>query len=508
VRDVRPRWQTPVPDGAPSDGDDIAEFVTAVCKQTKDTIAGHVGEDLVLRPWQSGLLHDLFVKRPDGRRQFRRALVGLPRKNGKSALSSGIALAELFFTGPDGAEIFSCAADRDQARIVFGMAKQMVELSPTNLKPACRVYRDAIERTDNGSVYRVLSSEAFTKEGLSPTLVIFDEVHAQPNDELWNVMSLAAGARREPLLLGITTAGVMTDRLGNPTLCHRLWEHGRKVVAGEVDDPSFFFAWWGAPDGAAHDDPDVWAASNPGFDDIVDAEDFAAAVVSTPENEFRTKRLNQWVTSAEAWLPAGAWDALEVEAVPEDGARVVLGFDGSYSDDSTALVGCTVPEGDDDVPGLFVVAVWESAGKPPGWTVPREEVDAQVDAAMRRWDVAEFAADPPKWESEMERWEERYGEVVVRFDTFSRARMAPACNRLYAAVTEGRLAHDGSEVLGRHFGNAVTKQTPQGTVIVKDSKSSPRKIDAAVASVVAHDRAMWHATHGEPAFGDVWFAFT
>lgn len=499
-----PRWLTPVPDSERESGDGewIANFVTAMCRQTKDTIAGSVGESLALRDWQRNLLSALFARRDDGQRRFRRALVGLPRKNGKSALSSGIALAELFDTGPDGGEIFSCAADRDQARIVFGMARQMVTMEP-ELEAMCKVYRDAIERTDNGSVYRVLSAEAYTKEGLSPSLTIFDEVHAQPNDELWNVMSLAAGARREPLLLGITTAGVMTDRLGNPTLCHRLFEHGRKVVSGEVEDPSFFFAWWGAPDKADHRDEDVWKLANPGFDDIVAAEDFAAAVVSTPENEFRTKRLNQWVTSTEAWLPTGAYEALDELPAPADGTSVVLGFDGSYTDDSTALIGCTVAE----VPQLFVVEVWESAGKPPGWTVPRESVDAAVDAAMRRWNVVEFAADPPKWESEMERWEERYGEVVVRFDTFSRARMAPACNRFFAAVTEQNLTRDGSEVLARHLGNAVTKQTPQGTVIVKDSKSSPRKIDAAVAAVIAHDRAVWHVTNG-PQSSAVVFAFT
>jgi hypothetical protein len=125
---------------------------------------------------------------------------------------------------------------------------------------------------------------------------------------------------------------------------------------------------------------------------------------------------------------------------------------------------------------------------------------------MRKWDVLEFAADPPKWETEMGRWEDRYGQTVVRFDTFVPSRMVPACNRFYAAVTEQTLTHDGSEVLGRHLGNAVTRQKPQGTVIVKDSKSSPRKIDAAVAAVVAHDRAMWWATR--QASGDVLFAFT
>jgi phage terminase large subunit-like protein len=406
--------------------------------------------------------------------------------------------------GPDGGEVYSCAADRDQARIVFGMAKRMIEMDD-GLSAASKLYRDAVEIPMTGSVYRVLSAEAYTKEGLSPTMVIFDEVHAQPNDDLWNVMSLAGGARVEPLLLGITTAGVMTDRFGNPTLCHRLWEHGRKVAAGETDDPTFFLSWWGAPDGADHSDPKVWKASNPGFNDIVAEADFQSSIGSTPENEYRTKRLNQWVTSAQAWLPGGAWDQLEVLEPPKDGTRVVLGFDGAYTDDSTALIGCTVPS-EDEKAHLFVAGIWESAGQMPGWTVPRDEVDARVDEAMRRWDVVEFAADPPKWESEMGRWEERYGAVVVRFDTFVPSRMVPACNRFYAAVTEQTVTHDGSEVLGRHLANAVTRQKPQGTVIVKDSKSSPRKIDAAVAAVVAHDRAMWHATQAGSA--SVIFAFT
>jgi phage terminase large subunit-like protein len=458
---------------------------------------------MVLRDWQKSLFTDLLAVRPDGHRRHRRALIGLPRKNGKSAIGSGLALWSLFM-GPEGGEVYSCAADRDQARIVFGMAKRMVELDP-DLSAGAKLYRDAIEVPLSGSVYRVLSAEAFTKEGLSPTLTVFDEVHAQPNDELWNVMSLASGARVEPLLLGITTAGVMTDRFGNPTLCHRLWEHGKKVAAGEADDPSFFLSWFAAPDAADHTSEKVWKAANPGYADIVAAEDFEASLGSTPENEYRTKRLNQWVTSAQAWLPSGAWDAIEVGPTPPDGAQIVLGFDGAYTDDSTALIGCTVPS-EGEKAHLFVVEVWESAGQMPGWTVPRDEVDARVDEAMRKWDVLEFAADPPKWETEMGRWEDRYGQTVVRFDTFVPSRMVPACNRFYAAVTEQTLTHDGSQVLGRHLGNAVTRQKPQGTVIVKDSKSSPRKIDAAVAAVVAHDRAMWWATRQQS--GDVLFAFT
>ena len=114
---------------------------------------------------------------------------------------------------------------------------------------------------------------------------------------------------------------------------------------------------------------------------------------------------------------------------------------------------------------------------------------------MARYDVAELAPDPPKWETDIEEWEDLYGDVVVRFPTWVRKRMAPACNRFYAAVMERQIRHDGSDALARHLLNCVTKHTPEGVVIVKAAKSSPRKIDAAVAAVVAHDRACWHAAN-------------
>lgn len=487
---VEPRWLTKTrpAERRAGDGEDVTDFVATFCRQVKDTVAGHVGDPLELRRWQTDLLDGLFARRPDGRRRFRTALVGLPRKNGKSALGSSLALCELF-TGPDGGEVYSCAADRDQARIVFGVAKRMIEADP-ELSGMAKLYRDAIEVPGTGSVYRVLSSEAFTKEGLSPTLVVFDEVHAQPNDDLWNVMTLGSGARVDPLVLGITTAGVMTDGRGRQSLCHRLWEYGCKVASGEVDDPSFFFSWWSAAPDSDHIDPDVWKASNPGFGDLIDPDDFTTTVRQTPENEFRTKRLNLWVASVQAWLPFGAWDDLERGERPEPGTRVVFGFDGSYGNDSTALVGCTVA----DDPVLWVEGLWERPERAEdGWRVPVSEVVAKVEAAFATFDVVEFAYDPYIWRSETERWEEAFGSRVVSFNTTSPQRMAPACTRFYSAVADGLISHDHDPALSRHLGNAVTKETPQGTVIVKDSKMSPRKIDAAVAAVVAFDRASWNA---------------
>jgi phage terminase large subunit-like protein len=166
----------------------------------------------------------------------------MPRKNGKSALSSGVALYGLLF-GPQGGEVYSCAAEKDQAKIVFNMAKRMVELEP-DLADAITCYRDVLEVKSTGSIYRALSAEAYSKEGLNPSLVIFDEVHAQPNSELWDVMALASGARVDPLLLGITTAGVMTDSSGGESLCYGFYRHGQDVVQGLTDDPSFCFVWW------------------------------------------------------------------------------------------------------------------------------------------------------------------------------------------------------------------------------------------------------------------------
>jgi phage terminase large subunit-like protein len=324
------------------DGDHVAEFIETFCVQVKDSVGGRAGEPLALRPWQHKLMGALFARRADTRLKHKTAIVGLARKNGKSALGSGIALHGLFM-GPRGGEVYSCAADREQARIVFGTARSMVEQSP-DLSERAKLYRDAIEIPGTGSVYRVLSSEAFTKEGLSPTLVIYDELHAAPNRELWDVMTLAQAARYDALTLAITTAGVRTDSTGQDSVAYTLYQYAQKVAAGEVDDPSFFAAWWQASPDCDHRDPVNWKIANPGFGDIQDPEDFESAVKRTPEAEFRTKRTNVFVNAQQAWLPHGAWEDLPTCDAPEDGVRCVLGVDGSFSGDASAIVGVTIED--------------------------------------------------------------------------------------------------------------------------------------------------------------------
>lgn len=483
-----PRWLTPVPieDQMRGDGELYANFAEAVCRVTKDSVASPAGKLLELRGWQKELLKHTLARREDGRFRHRTALVGMSRKNGKSALAASMGLAGLTLGG-NGSEIYSCAADRDQARIVFGTAKRMIELDE-ELSSMFTLYRDAIEFKDKGSVYRVLSAEAYSKEGLNPSpLVIFDEVHAQPSWELWNVLSLAGGARADSLLLGITTAGVKTQSNGQDSLCYSLYQYGQQVVKGEKKDPSFFFSWWEPTQPEAdHRDEKLWLESNPGYNDLLDAEEMASAVLRTPEAEFRTKRLNCFVNTSVAWLPTGAWEALkDTDRFPEPGEEVILAFDGAFSNDSTALVMWLLGG---QKPHLMVVGLWERPDDAEqGWHIPVAEVEETIVSTFRdeRFNVKEIVFDPARWQRTFMVLDEE-GLPVVSYPN-SAANMVPATQKFYEAVVNESFTHDGDERLARHIANCVTKQSSRGVMVAK--ASSRRKVDAAVASIFGYDRA-------------------
>lgn len=469
----------PAPWVKAGDGADLVEFIESSCRITKESFAGPAGELLALRPWQQAMLGRLFARDPrTHRRRHRTGLIGLPRKNGKTAVIAGVGLYGLLLEDP-GAEVYAVAGDRDQARLVFGTAKRMVELDP-ELYGEVKVYRDAIEVPGAGSVFRVLSAEAPLKEGLSPTLTIVDEVHVI-DDDLWNVFALAMGARTEPMMVGITTAGARYGSGGRETICYRMFEYGRRIATGEVDDPSFYFEWWAAPEDLDYRAPSTWQIANPGYGDILDPADLAAAVGPTIEHEFRTKRLNQWVAAAQTVFPSGAWEACAAPREVE--GPVVLGFDGSWTGDSTAIVGATVG----DEPYLFQVAAWERPAGDPHWRVESAAVDDAMGQAMRRYDVRAIACDPHEWRAQLQDWEER-GWPVQEWPNVL-ARTVPAWKEFYAAVMERRLSHDGDPAMARHVGNAVLKIDAKGARPTKEYGSSGRKIDRLIAGMMAFDVA-------------------
>jgi phage terminase large subunit-like protein len=489
-----PKWLTPVPnqDLYSGEGEVVIDFAEAFGIITKDSIAGRAGSPLVLREWQKELIRHVFAG--DGERyRHRTSLIGQPRKNGKSALASVFGLYGLIL-GARGAEVYSVAAEKEQARIVFADAKRMVEASP-ELSAITKLYRDAIELPKAGSVYRVLSAEAFSKEGLNPSLTVFDELHAQPNRELFDVMSLAMGARPSAQLIAITTAGVKTDSTGQDSIAYNLYQYGQKVSRGEIDDPTFFMAWWEADLEADHREPETWKQSNPGYADICAADDFVSAVRRTPEAEFRTKRCNQWVSSQISWLPTGTWDACEGETEVGD-KDYILGLDGSFSGDATVVTFTTIEE----VPQIGIVGAWEKdmSIHDDSWRVDVLEVEETIRQFVKAHpNVKEIACDPYRWTRTMQVLQDE-GYPVVEYPSTNARRMVPACAKFYDAVVDKKVIHDGNPLLARHISNAVVKVDNLGPRIVKENRASQRRIDAAVAAVLSFDRATVGRIEDEP----------
>lgn len=407
---------------------------------------------------------------------IRTALVSIPRANGKTMLAAGLGVAELF-VGPPSAEVLVVASDQRQANITLKYARRMVELNPL-LADRVQVYADRLYLPENDATLLPLPAEVGALHGHDPSLQIVDELHVV-TEAVWEAVTSVAGKRPESLTLAISTPASSPD-----SIMWRLVEHGR-----EGADPAFYFKEYAAPEGCATDDRKAWRIGNPALacdPPFLSEDGIEAARKTIREPVFRQLRLGQWVTGVEAWLPWGAWDACSADRTVRPGERVVLAFDGSASGDSTALVGCTIDG------HLWVEGLWENPGD-PRWRVPRAEVDIAVQMAFQRYDVAELACDPWGWRSEIETWSQRHGERrVVEWNTAHAARMAPATDRLYQGVVTQQVTHDGDPRMAAHVAHCVAKSTPMGDLVSKDKRGSPRKIDAAVAAIVAYDRSAFH----------------
>ena len=430
------------------------------------------GSAFRVTPWQARLLDDIYERRPNGLLRYRRVLVGLARKQGKSLLGSLVALYGLI-EGEPGAEVYSAAGDRRQARIVFDEARWQVRQSPA-LSGICKVYRDAIEVPATNSVYRVLSSDAKLQQGLNPSTVVFDELHVQPNDDLWDALTLGSGARRDPQLVAITTAGHDLE-----SICGRMYQYGKRVASGEVDDESFGFFWWEAPDGCELDDRAAWSAANPNLElGLLDVEDMEVARRQTSEIAFRRYRLNQFVRVAgDSWLPAGAWEQCRSDVQQVEGGPVWVGVDMALKHDTIAVV--TVQPQD----GVLVARakIW----LPDGGMMDVAQVEAHLRDLSRQFEVREIAYDPAFFQRSAEVLADD-GLPMVEFPQ-STQRMVPACGHLYETIVNKRLAHAGDPVFTDQVLSAAQRATDQGWRLSKGK--SKRKIDAVIALAMAVDRA-------------------
>lgn len=465
----------------------------------------------------------------------KRALLVMPKGSAKTEFVAALMLFLLAgpsLPTPDGAvmrrspNIPVAAGSWDQADKLFGLAAVNMATgtadNPAPLAPHVKTFDKEIQLAEGGGkLYRV-AAVAGTNDGGLPTAGAADEIHEWTGNKERVHLVLFQGMEKRTncLEINITTP----DDADPESLLGRMVADADRVALGEIVDPSLYYLHYGTDpqrpittdDGALDIDllhqalidatPADWLTE-------ADLRQRADSLIRKkyPIHEIRRYWLGAFARGGGHWLPEGAWEAREHPdgaGAPAKRTKVVLAFDGSYRRDSTALVGCTLDG------HVFVLDTWEKpddAG--PDWKVPRGEVKAKVAAAMERFEVVELAYDPPGWHDEAEQWEATYGEVVVEFPTNQASRMAPACTRFYAGVAGGDpeqaavpLTHDANPVLARHLRNCVTKLKPGGEVVTKEYADSPRKIDTAIAAIVAYDRACWHALNEpEPAFaGVVW----
>ena len=455
----------------------VGDFTEEFVRHTRGELAGQLVE---LRPFQRAILDGLFELNDAGLWKHRQGLVILPRKSGKSLLLSGVATWALFASNEPGCEVYCVAASKDQARIVFQNIKDTVEADP-DLSDVAEVYKDAIAVPSTGAVCRVLSSDGSLAHGLSPVVSIVDETWCHPTAELYEALLSGSGARRQSLLVHITTAGV-----GERTPLANLVEYDRRVQAGEVDDDTWWSWWKPPPPDADYRDPATWAVAHPAYGDWVTEEYLTSQLKQLPAPEFRRLHLASWITNRDVWLEPHQLDLIQTCDPLTADDHPVLAVDGSWSSDASAVVAATA---DGRVELLHIQE--KPIDGPENYRVNVNDLLAAVVEHAERLSTRAVMYDRYLIGPAMQGLGDEQGLPVVEFPQNAR-RMVPATKRFADAILEGDLKivnNENAPHLMRHIENCRLKTDRLGSRIVKDHTGSSRKIDAAVCAVMALDSA-------------------
>jgi phage terminase large subunit-like protein len=445
-------------------GDRAIAFIERFLRVPKGT---GVKKRFRLRDWQREIVHGLLDDpRP------RQGLLAVPRGNGKTSLAGCLGLYGLYADGVEGAEVIVVASDERQARILFNIARRMVELEPRLLERT-QIYQDRLYVPATDSVLMALPAEPPGLLGFNPSLLVVDELGVV-KPETWEAAASAAGKRPDSLTLAISTPAADQESV--------MWS---LVELGRAGAPSFFYREYAAPEGCDLDDEQAWRIANPALGDFLHIDAMRAVRRTTREAAFRRFRLGQWNTVLEdAWLPPGAWDACDTGEPIEDDTEVIIGLDGSFSNDSTGLILATCEE----VPHLDRAALWEKGPDDgPDWRVDVQDVEEAIRELCLRFKVREVVADPYRWTRSLQVLAEE-GIPVLEYPQ-SPQRMVPATTKLFEAIVNQTVTHSGDEDLTRHIGQTVLRVDSRGPRLKKEHKHSTKRIDLAVAAVMAFDRA-------------------
>ena len=490
--------------------DRAVTFIENLC-HTKGKWAG---TPFWLLPWQEQLIREIVgIVKPDGNRQFRTAFVEICKKVGKSELAAAVALYLLYADNEPSAEVYGAAADRQQASIVFDVAKQMVEMSPALMKRSKLMgATKRIVNYSNAGYYQVLSAEVGGKHGFSVSGLVFDEIHTQPNRQLYDVLTKGSSdARQNPLHFIITTAG--NDR---HSIAYELHTKAVDILEGRRVDPTFYPVVYGLKDDEDWEDEANWYKVNPSLGYTVDIERLRDAYREAKQNPadeitFKWLRCNMWVSSTVAWIPDVIYmrgnEPIDMDALA--GRDCYAGLDLSSTGDITALVLIFPPRDEEEkyvlLPYFWIPEetiprrvkansvpydIWEKQGyimSTEGNVIHYDFIEKFIMDLSEKYHILEIAVD--RWNAtQMIQNLEGEGFTIVPFGQGFSSMSAPT-KEFYRLLMEGRIIHGGNPVLRWMAGNVVIDTDPAGNIKVTKAKSK-EKIDGIVAAIMALDRCI------------------
>jgi len=500
----------------------VVAFFEKVLRHSKGQNAG---KPFTLLPWQHHVLRELFGRlNPDGTRQHRVGYIELPKKQGKSTTLAGIALYMTAFDSEPGAEVYGAACDREQAGIIYREAASMVRASPA-LSRHLEVIdsRKTIVHKASNSFYRVLSADAFRAEGLNIHALLFDELHAQRDRRLWDALRYGGAARRQPLLLSITTAGY--DR---KSICWEQHAYAERCIADPTVDPAFYGCIYAAAPEDDWKDPATWHKANPSLGHTITEESFAADAREAEQspsklNSFLRYRLNVWTTQDVRWLSPDSWakcgKPLDADLAKREW---YAGLDLASTTDLSALVLVSqASDGTFDVLPFFWVPSLNAPERALRDKVPYLDwirdghiraTDGNVtDYDVIRRDINELAKQYNIRQLGIDRWNATQLATQLQGDGVNvvgygqgYASMTSPCRQLEALVLSERIRHGNHPVLGWMAANVAVQTDHQGNMKPSKAKSTER-IDGIVALVMALGL---HATATAPPPEQSWDLIT
>ncbi len=490
------------------------QFIENFCTHVKGELAG---KPFILEEWQKAdIIRPLFGWKVEatGLRKYRTCYVEIPRKNGKSNLAAAIALYLLFADGEPGAEVISAAGDRGQANIVFNIAQEMIK-NNKHLRNRAKVLRNKIEF--KSSWYKSISAEAYTKHGLNCHGIIFDELHTQPNRELWDVLTTSVGARRQPVVISLTTAG--HDR---SSVCYEMHEYSQQLLNGTLIDETFLPVLYKADEGDDWTDPETWKKANPGYGSICNENYFTDAVKkakSNPSiiNSFLRLHLNIWTSAETAWIPDDIYmkGAKEIPYDKLHSLPCYAGLDLASTQDLTAFAMLFRDEELDCFYLLthqFVNSEKAHSKKlaagidyvqfnrdgditiTPGNVTDYRVVKEYILDQCAKYDIREIGYDP------------KFSTYIVAELTEDDITMLPMAQNITSmngptkelemAIMQEKVIHGGNRCLRWQFGCAIIyTDNNDNKRVIKEQKEN-KKVDGVIASIIAMNSYIQNTTEG------------